>query len=216
MLDFDPKTSIMHWPTPMAKYGKNPHGENMYRVVFAPSRRYLVYGEWADGSRQASYVPKYSYIGNSWILERWMTPFQFARCTPQQWNESMTVLGPYPDRGEYEVAHVFDAVGIADSNLDKLIRWIEMGQDYSFSENRTACQKNVEYEEKERKRLRHDIIDDSLRALGTGPLSGYGGGRNTKTYPILKSAEELGLPTAPGVHSVRAKRKTKFEIPLGA
>lgn len=200
----------------MARYGKNPYGENLYRVVFAPSRRHIVYGIWADGSRQASYVATYPHVGASWILERWLTPFKYARCTADQWNESMTILGPYPHRGEYECCHVFDACGIADSNLDNLIRWVEMGEDYSFNENRVACQKNVDYDEKERKRLRHDIIDNSMRALGTGPLSGYGGGRNTKTYPILKSAEELGLPTKPGLTRVRSKRKTRFEIPLGA
>lgn len=200
----------------MAKYGKNQYGENLYRIVFAPSRRSIVYGEWADGSTQASYCQTYPEVGAHWILERWLTPFQFTKCTAEQWNRTMTILGPYPDRGEYEIAHVFDAVGIADSNLDKLIRWIEMGQDYSFSENRTAVQNLVEKDEKERQRIRHDMIDNRLRAFGTGPMSGYGGGRNTKTYPILRSAEELGLPTQAGVTAVRPKRKKTFEIPLGA
>lgn len=200
----------------MARYGQNQYGENLYRIVFAPSRRHIVYGTWADGSRQASYIPTYPHVGNSWVLERWLTPFKYTRCTADQWNETMTILGPYPERGEYECCHVFDAVGIADSNLDHLICWIEMGQKYSFSENRVACQKNVDDDEKERKRIRLDMIGDRLRAFGTGPLSGYGGGRNTKTYPIMRSAEELGLPTKPGMTRVQSKRKTKFEIQLGA
>lgn len=213
MIDnYDPKASLRHWPAPMARFGKNPYGENLYRIVFAPSRRMIAYGTWADGSRKARYIPKYPEIGDQWILERWMTPYEYTGRTPEQWKQTLTVLGPYPDRGEYEVSHVFEACGPTDANLTKLISWIEEGRKRSWWENRTACQADSEADEKERKNLREAIIRDSLPAFGTAPLSGYGGGRGTKTAPILKSAEELGLPTTNTMVNRPLANPQTFEI----
>jgi len=109
----------------MARFGQNPYGDNLYRIVFAPSRRYLVYGEWPNGERKATWLPKYPEVGDSWVLERWLTPFEYARCTPEEWNRELTVLGPYPDRGEYEICHKFNRVVPQDENITKLVELIE-------------------------------------------------------------------------------------------
>ena len=216
MLDYDPKTGLRHHPTSMAKFGLNPFQENLYRIIFAPSRRHIVYGEWRDGSRRASWVKTYAALGDVWVMERWHTAFEFTRMTEQSWNESMTVLGIYPSRGEYEICHIFEACAPEHANLDKLVMWIEAGRNRSFSENRTACQQDADRREKETSAEVQDRIRDILPAFGTAPLIGYGGGRGTKTMPITKSAEELGLPTSPTRKNLKLRNPPTYEIPLEA
>ena len=47
--EYDPQLNLRHFPTlPMAVYGLNQYGENLYRVVFAESRRHLIGGQWRD------------------------------------------------------------------------------------------------------------------------------------------------------------------------
>lgn len=210
-MSYDPKVSLQHWPTPMAKYGLNPYGENLYRIVFAPSRRRLVYGTWPNGERKASWVTAYPEVGRIWIMERWQTPFEFARCTAEVWNQTMTLLGPYPDRGEYEICHPFEITLPTDCNLDKIVMWVEEGRNRSWWENRTACQADYDKEEKSNDSTKNAIIRNSLPAFGTAPMSGFGGGRGTKTAPILKTAEELGLPTSGGMSRARQTNQ-QYEV----
>src|SRR3954467_1865515 len=55
----------------MAKFGKNPQGKNLYRVVHAKSRRHLVYPLMSGGD--AKWIVKYREESrrDNWIMERW-------------------------------------------------------------------------------------------------------------------------------------------------
>ena len=198
MLDYDPKTSLqLHPLVSTARYGVNPFQENLFRIVFAPSRRYLVFGDWPNGERGARWQPKYDYLGNTWILERWKSAHDFTGgLKPEQWDRDpkWNILGPYPSRGEYELCHVFEASSPTDANLDKLVMWIQEGDKRSYWENRTACQNEMDAEQKSTDSTMTDIIKNSMSAFGVRPMVGYGGGRGSKSKPILKSANELGLP----------------------
>lgn len=206
---------------PMARFGSNPHGDNLYRIVFAPSRKYLVYGEWPDGSRNATWLPKYPEVGDSWILERWLTAFEYARCTPEEWNRDLTVLGPYPDRGEYEICHRFNLVGPGDESVDKVIALIEQshkqtrrnGAMFDNPENTVACRQIQDELQADTSRQMQDRIGNVLPAFGNAPLSGYGGGRGTKTFPVELSAYEAGLPVMP--RSGRNKQISRSTLVAG-
>ncbi len=197
----------------MARFGQNPYAQNLYRIVFAPSRRYLVYGQWPDGSRKAQWLPKYPEVGNSWVLERWLTPFEYARCTPDQWNRELTILGPYPDRGEYELCHKFDLVSPSDESIVKLIELIEAshkntrrnGAMFDNPENTQACLREAERQQTSTSAQMQDLIGNVLPAFGAAPMSGYGGGRGTKDFHVTRSAAEAGLPVMP-----RAGRKEQI------
>lgn len=189
----------------MARFGQNPYGENLYRIVFAPSRRYLVYGEWPDGSRKATWMPKYPEVGESWVLERWLTPFEYARCTPEEWNLDLTVLGPFPDRGEYEICHKFNLVTPNDENIASVIELIEQshkntrrnGTMFDNPANTIACN---EIQERKRAATSSEMqacIENLFPAFGGVPMAGYGGARGTKTFPVELSAREAGLPVLP-------------------
>src|SRR5215472_819456 len=78
-----PKPS--HWPMPMARFGLNPFGEPIYRVVFAPTVRRLIFGQFADGYTGARVRPSYANVGSKWILEKWISGQEDTRMTPTEY-----------------------------------------------------------------------------------------------------------------------------------
>lgn len=179
----------------MAVYGQNQYAENLYRVVFAESRRHLVGGQWGNGSEKSGgtgyhWVPKYKHI-KGWILERWDT----ARMSQREWDTTMIdpksgwlVLGPYPSRGEYELAYEFgiDNVGMIvipnRSMVDRAVGATERGRDRSFQDIQDAHKSEYAQEEKESSRERFDEIRDCAPAFGTlSAISSHGVSRGTKT-----------------------------------
>jgi len=199
-LEYDPVTSLRHWPTPLGKYGKTPFGDNLYRIVFTQSRRHLVGGLWLGGETAYHWVPKYRTVKASWVLERWYTAQEFTRMTRQQWDSTMVepvsgwlLLGPYPSRGEYDLVWEFDA-GVDADNLDKIIGAIERGRYRSFEDIRQFHKDEYEQEEKDTRRACQDEIRDAVTAFGNSPFAARGGSRGSKTAPLLRTAQELGLP----------------------
>lgn len=197
----------------MERFGQNPFAENIWRIVFCPSRRHIVYGEWLNGERKASWCTTYPDVGPRWILEKWISAFEFARCNEDQWNQELTVLGPYPSRGEYHICHTFSG-SPADANVEKLIVMILQGKKHSYQEVHTAC---VDAYEKEQAEISNEMqarIGNVLPAFGAAPLSGYGGGRGTKTFEVNFSAAEAGLPIMPRAgRNGQTSRSTLVSIP---
>lgn len=214
MLEYDPLTSLRHWPLPMARFGLNPYGGNLYRIVFAPSRRRLICGEWSDGSTKAQWMRAYPDMGNIWIMEKWCSAEEFGG-TKKRWDLECQSLGPWPDRGEYEICHSFETSTPDDAALEKLICWIEMGRKTSFFETQTFIKRDVDREKRAVSDQQDAMIRNWLPAFGTAPMIGRGGGRGTKTMPILKSANELGLPTQGGQMRTRPNPNApKFSVDL--
>jgi hypothetical protein len=202
MLNYDPVSTLRHYPIAMSRFGLNPHGECLYRIVFAPSRRYLVVGQWPDGSECAHWIVKHKNVGDSWIMEKWITAEEFHPPGKEDWDANMLSLGPWPSRGEYELCHVFPPHATpVDSNIEKLISWIEAGKGITLQENMNYHRQQDEAERDANRKLAEDLIRNRLPAFGSRPFAARGGTRGTKTAKILKTAEELGLPTAPGPYT---------------
>ena len=228
MLEYDPVTSLRHYPVPMARFGQNPHGENLYRIVLASSRRHLVGGAWhktcpdcegsggigeargrckrCDGigrlqNEQAyHWVPKYRSLKNAWILEKWRSAFEVHRMTKEQWDLTMVdpvsgwlLLGPYPSRGEYELAWVFDK-GVDADNIDQVIGALNKGRDRTFGQVREAHAKEYAAEEKEIDDGLYGAHREAYSAYGSRPFSSSRVHGGTKTAPPMRTAQELGLP----------------------
>lgn len=207
-LTYDPVADLRHYPVPLARFGRNPYGANLYRIVFAPSRRHLVCGRWPDGSDHAAYVGRYGALGEKWVMEKWLSAAEYAG--PQdRWD---LVLGPYPARGEYELCHVFDGILVDELSLEKLIGMIEAGRRTRFAEKVTAHRRDAEREKKAIRDQQEAMIRNRLPAFGVAPLVGYGGRRGSKTVPILRTAEELGLPASAGKIRTRNQRGPQFEV----
>lgn len=195
---YDPKTSIQLWPgLSMERFGLNPWGEPLYRIVLTDSRRFIVYGKWHDsGHPRAAWQLLYPHMLGRWVLESWRNAWDFTGMTAAQWNADpdSLMLGPYPSRGEYQMVGS-DAFPPADTNIERLIAMVEDARNtMTWAGKLKACRTQQEYAEDTARKMRMDVILDALPYQGTEPLSGYGGGRGTKTAPVLKSANELHLP----------------------
>jgi hypothetical protein len=105
----------------MKVYGTVPgRDEPLFRIVFAPSVMYLVGGDYTNPDTGAvefsGYQPRqrYDYIGDKWILEKWVSGYEFTKQTEieykAQWEDPITHLcltGPYPRNGEYQWVWTF-------------------------------------------------------------------------------------------------------------
>src|ERR1700761_2477938 len=123
-----------HYPLSMARYGLNPHGESLYRVVFAPSVKKIVGGEFADGFKGYRVRPAYRQLGQVWILERWLSPMRLTGMTEQKYNEQyadpytgLISTGPYPQRGSYVLCEELNG-NPADMNFDWIIGYIKKAE----------------------------------------------------------------------------------------
>lgn len=187
----DAKQALKHYPLSMDRFGKNPYGEPLWRIVFAESRYHLVHGDFGD----SRWVPMYRHVGPFWVLEKWMSATDFAQMSRARWEREMTILGPWPERGEYQLAHVFEACGPVDANLDKLIAWIDAGKKHSWQDNKDACYAAYEAEQKATEREIADKVRDLLPAFGNSAVSAPGGIRNPKSKVQRYDPKALGLPT---------------------
>ena len=183
-------TQITQPSETLERFGKNEFGDVLWRIVWAPSRRTLA----IDFDGYSYHVPMYRNIGQRWILERWITGWEFSRCSPAEWAAGPgRTLGPYPSRGTYQHAFTFDEP-LSNYNLEKLISWIEASRKCSWQDTLDAVRGEYEAEEKATSETRRAIIYDALPAFGAAASSGFGGGKGTKHLPNLKTANELGLP----------------------
>lgn len=199
MLDYDPEKNIRHYPgISLERFGLNPFNQNLFRIVFAPSRRNLA----ASPGEPFEWVPTYS-LGNVWVLEKWMDAFAFAKCTRETWDMKLaSMLGPYPSRGEYQHAHTFTCA-IDDANLDKLISWINEGKNRRWNEVHDACIAAYEYQKAESRQKARDLIQNALPAFGSTAFAGAHGKRGSKTVKDLRPARGIGhlkKQNATGLH----------------
>ena len=187
-LSYDPAKNLRLYPMSLRRFGLNPYQDALYRIVFAPSRRNLAGNEtgfhWGE-----------TYYGRSeqWIMEKWVSAWDFAKCTRETWDERLLIPGPYPSRGEYVECWAFRGP-VADANLDGIIGQLEASSKVRYSENRRALKDDYERDTRERSAKVVDIIHNALPAFGSAAFSGGSVMRGSKTAPILRSANELRLP----------------------
>lgn len=187
--------NLQLYPMSMERFGNNPYGDPMWRIVFSDSRRFIVSGTWPDGATYASEESLYPQHPQTWILERWLPAAEFAGCLKEAWDRTYPMLGPYPERGDYNLCHAFEVVGPADSNLDKLIMWIEEGRKRSFQEIKDGCQAAIDNEKKATRSTQEAMIRDSLSAHLDFPMVGPHGARGTKTRNFNLTPRDIGLPS---------------------
>lgn len=212
MLDYDPVRNLQHYPISggMKRFGVTPYGEALYRIVFAPSRRYLVCGD------VAQWRVLHKHLGTVWIMERWLSAEQFAKCSRAEWDRDNLSLGPWPERGEYELCHVFDVAPPSDASIETLITWIEYGRQIPFADTLRFQREDAAKEKLATRSTAEAMIRNRFPAFGVETFVGARGHRGTKTAPILKSAEELGLPTRPTMLSNGRRQHNPVTQMIGA
>ena len=218
-------SSLVQYPgIPMSKYGKVDDadgGFNKFRLIYAPSRRVILMLD-----RGATTVQFYLTVEplsnpNVWLLEKFMPVDAYTHLTKEEWNaDPMSLrMGPYPDKGAWQMAGPPLTCSPDQANIDKLITWIETKR-YTPAQNAIAIRNKVDAEEKARSAMAADMIRNQLLPFGGEAWSGRGNrtgrvGRNPKTVNVKYSANELGLPTRAGSTGlVPNERPTTYQVPL--
>lgn len=196
------QNNLRFWPLEsMARFGQNPYGENLWRIVHAPSRRSLVHGQ----GRKPKWLPTYPQAGNAWVLEKWLSAYEFTKCTAETWNMSLTLLGPYPERGEYELAHTFNPMPMGE--VGKIITLINAGKRHSANENKNSIRADLDKQESDRQKYWHDRLMERTHAYGTAPIASSRVSRGTKTRDFQIAAQQTGLPTQAGHMRIQQGQK---------
>ena len=147
--------AVTHHPTPMARFGLNPQGAPMWRIVFADSVKRLVGGKWADGKEEYRFARTYTGPGakGKWVLESWISAQEHTGCTPEDYaikfqaSECVTSIQhePYPYEGTYVQRFIFPG---EPENVEMLIQKWHRDKDISFAERRRLNQELIDYREK--------------------------------------------------------------------
>ena len=192
-----------HWPmSPMKQYGTVPgRDEPLFRIVFASSVKHLVGGDFADGFTGYRVVPTYEYIGDKWILEKWVSASDFTKQTEieykAQWEDPVTRLcltGPYPRNGAYQWVWTFNspeqigAAGIVAALVNK-------ARFNSSAANSAAIQEARAKEKQDKFQNNFDRMRDRERVSGLRPANIAGAVKSFKSTAPLRDARSLGLPT---------------------
>lgn len=188
------------YPMSMRKYGVNPFDEPMWRVVFAPSVKKIIGGRFADGFTGYRARPAYRHVGPHWVLEKWISAWELTKKTEAQYDEvfkdqktGLYPTGPYPHRGIYHYCETLSC-NPADANFDKLISWINRAKFNNPADNTRALMDTMDRKEKEEQQQRFDKMKDLMPAFGIRAANLGGHVKATKSAPMMRSANELGLP----------------------
>lgn len=205
-----------HWPLmSMTQYGVIPGREEpLFRIVFASSVRHLVGGEFADGFTGYRAVPTYEYIGDKWIMEKWVSAFDFTKQTETeyrtQWEDPETHLsltGPYPRNGAWQWVWTFNkpeqigAAGIVAALVNK-------ARFNSSAANRAAIEQAQAKAKQDRFQQNFARMKDKTRAAGIRAANFGGRVKAQKSFPELQDARALGLPT----HGARTIKPSTGEL----
>lgn len=174
----------------LSRFGNNPYGQSIFRVVWGPSRMEVLGGLWGDGSREYRRVSRYHQ--ECYVLEKWVPARLYG--TPTSWNESQADewgflgSGPYPEHGDYETSHIFQLDGEYVHPTPELLyliaEAIDRGKLWSLSDKRIALRDAKERKEAEWRNRVHEEFSD-LQSPFTGPTQGYG------ARSLAKRAEDM-------------------------
>jgi hypothetical protein len=163
--------------------GRNRYGEANYRVVWSSTRLETIGGEWDDYSEggiwlrtvvETRRVPKYWTHPDRWIVEKWLAPEEYG--SPESWRrhttefigaQAVAQLGPYPDRGDYELAFVVedqdgDYVPLTEAIVEGIIGCIEASRSFSSSQRKAALLRREEKKQEAIEKENEDMVGDAM------------------------------------------------------
>jgi len=140
--------------------GLNRFGEPNYRAVWGWNRLTWIGGKWEDRDAhgvllrervELRKVPKYHQL-DRWHIERWCPPELYG--SPEEWRartleiedtQNVAALGPYPSRGEYELAFTLEGpqgefVQLTPTVAENVARVIEFCRAVPRARRRSALQ----------------------------------------------------------------------------
>jgi hypothetical protein len=160
-------------------WGKNPYAQPLYRVIWSETHFYLLGGSWPDGAIEYRWAPYYAGR-KEWVLEKWLSPEQFAG-SRFDWENSqmdgfldahgMTVytMGPYPAHGWYE--HCYSFPSDSEPNLGAIVPLIEQTKNLTLAQIKAGIQLYHERQRKEWGQKVEDGIHEAMPAFGNSPTN---------------------------------------------
>ena len=178
----------------MRRFGCTPYGEPLFRIVFAPSVKMLCGGEFSDGYVGYRVRPAYRHIGNKWIMEKWVSGFEFTKQTEAEYRAQyedptthLCLTGPYPRNGAYQWVWTFNkpemigAAGIVAALVNK-----------AKYNSKAAVKAHLEEEQKALRRGRFEQsftkMKDAQRVSGIRAANIGGRVKAQKSYRELQPA----------------------------
>lgn len=196
----------------MGRFGLNPYDQPAWRIVFAPSVRMLVGGQFSDGYVGYRSRPAYRNIKNKWVVEKWLSGFEHTKLSPIEYEvrfrdplTGLCLTGPYPEKGAWNWCHTFDACDPVNENIDQLIALLQKAALNDPRANQRAILDSMAREEAAEDAQRYDRCKELLPAFGIRAANIGGSVKATKSAPLMKSANELGLPLSG--HSVLERKR---------
>ena len=121
----------------LRRFGRNPHGHNVYRLVWSPNKLMHLDNE---------------VMPPRWGLEKWLSPEQFAG-SEIVYNMGPQRQGPYPREGYWcESFAMPPGVPLSAEVITALCTLIERGRANTFGERVAALKEREAKKEAERKR----------------------------------------------------------------
>ncbi len=209
------------------KLGLNRFDEPLYRVVWGWNRLDWVAGKIARLDDHGTFLredygiflePKYDYLGyeglNRWILERWYAPEEYGSRESWQYEtteiegfQEFQALGPYPDRGNYELVQVIEDthgtfVQLEQEIVDYLIWACQASREVQASKRKQRLQEEQERQEAERRALYSDVFDDAAPAFAGVPNTTQANAPRVYKREELKDIGPVRAPSSPGMSQV--------------
>lgn len=195
-----------HWPLqPMKQFGTIPGREdNLFRLVWAPSVKGLVGGKFRDGFTGYKVRPSYRAVGDSWILEKWISAAECTQQTEASYNADprnidfetgLYKTGPYPRNGTYYLCYAFPKGERPNINIYLLTSLIKKAKLNSSAMNRKAILEATAKEEAADDARRFEQVKDLQSVGGIRPANIGGMIKKQKSMPPLQDARKFGLPT---------------------
>jgi hypothetical protein len=158
--------------------GVNRFGEPNFRAVWGRNRLTWIAGKWEDRNDAGALLrerielrkePKYHQL-DRWHIERWCPPELYG--SPEAWAaqtlevegaQSVAALGPYPARGEYELAFTLEGprgefVPLTPGVVERVARAIECSRAAPPQRRRAALQEREARAEREFDRAAEQLL----------------------------------------------------------
>ena len=170
--------------------GTNRFGEPNYRVVWGWNRLAWIGGKFEDRDPDGALLrevvelrhePKYPAV-NRWHVERWVPSEAYG--SPRAWyaqtvetanGTTVPVLGPYPDRGEYEHCLTIESpkgefLQLTPTIVEHVARAIEWSRQFPRASRRSLLYEREAREDKAYSDWAYDLLDDGVPAFHRQPF----------------------------------------------
>jgi hypothetical protein len=161
--------------------GLNLYGEPVYRLVWSNNRLAWVAGRFTDRNNEgyvirevlaARMMPKYP-VQNRWIIEQFLpaekygTPEGWYRNT-KEWGEegNLPQLGPYPSRGDYELACLIETprrefVQVEPYIIEDFFWQLRLAKLTKYAENVRRRKEAAKREKEDFKKHAHEYLNET-------------------------------------------------------